>query len=79
MEALQFSAYEPASVLTVKEIPRPEPFKGEVLVQIRAAGHLQAPPITTWPFEGAIKACEAVEKGGASTKHILFPDAKQES
>jgi NADPH2:quinone reductase len=34
-------------------------------------GHLQAPAITTWPFERAIEAYQAVEKGGASTKHVL--------
>jgi hypothetical protein len=78
MKALQFSAYKPAAGLTVKEIPRPEPCKGEVLVQIRAAGDLQAPPITTWPFERANKACEAVKKVGASTSHTLVPGAKQE-
>jgi len=34
-------------------------------------GHLQPPAITTWPFERAIEAYEAVGKGGASTKHVL--------
>src|SRR5207245_7372837 len=33
---LQFSAYGPPAVLTIKEIPKPEPGKGEVLIQIKA-------------------------------------------
>jgi NADPH:quinone reductase-like Zn-dependent oxidoreductase len=37
-------------------------------------GHLQAPAITTWSFERAIEAYEAVEKGRTSTKHILILD-----
>jgi Zn-dependent alcohol dehydrogenase len=37
MKALQFSTYGPPAVLSVKEIPKPEPGKGEVLVQIKAA------------------------------------------
>ena len=39
------------------------------------AGHLQAPAVTTWPFERAIEAYETVEKGGAATKQILIPAA----
>jgi NADPH:quinone reductase-like Zn-dependent oxidoreductase len=49
----------------------------DVMNHLRAGfqeGHLQAPPITTWPFERAVKAYEAVGKGGASTRHILIPD-----
>ena len=37
MKALQFSTYGPPGVLSIKEIPKPEPRKGEVLVQIKAA------------------------------------------
>jgi len=36
-------------------------------------GYLQAPAITTWPFERAIQAYEAVEKGGTPARHILIP------
>jgi NADPH:quinone reductase-like Zn-dependent oxidoreductase len=36
MKALQFSTYGSPDVLTVEEIPKPEPNKGEVLVQIKA-------------------------------------------
>lgn len=36
-------------------------------------GHLQTSAITTWPFERAIAAYEAVAKGGASAKHVLTP------
>jgi NADPH2:quinone reductase len=54
MKALQFSTYGPPSVLAIKEIPQPEPRKGEVLIQVRAtainpsdvknlAGHFRAP------------------------------------
>jgi NADPH:quinone reductase-like Zn-dependent oxidoreductase len=54
MKAWQFSAYGPPAVLTIKEVPKPEPGKGEVLVQIRAtainpsdvknvAGHFKSP------------------------------------
>jgi NADPH2:quinone reductase len=52
----------------------------DVMNHLRAGfqdGHLQAPSITTWPFERAIEAYEAVAKGGASTRHILIPDTKQ--
>ena len=38
MKALQFSTYGAPSVLEYKELPRPEPGAGEVLVQVRAAG-----------------------------------------
>lgn len=36
-------------------------------------GYLQAPTVTTWPLEHAVKAYEAVDKGGPPTKHILIP------
>jgi NADPH:quinone reductase-like Zn-dependent oxidoreductase len=36
VKALRFSKFGPPSVLTVEEIPTPEPRKGEVLVQIKA-------------------------------------------
>ncbi len=38
MRALQFSTYGPPSVLTVTDLPQPEPGAGEVLIQVRAAG-----------------------------------------
>jgi NADPH2:quinone reductase len=38
MRALQFRAYGPPGVLTIREIPKPEPRKGEVLIQIKATG-----------------------------------------
>ena len=38
MKALQFSAYGPPAALTIKEIAKPEPRKGEVLIQIKATG-----------------------------------------
>ena len=37
MKALQFTKYGPPSVLSMQDIPRPEPKQGEVLVQIKAA------------------------------------------
>jgi NADPH:quinone reductase len=54
MKALQFSAYGAPDVLTIEEIPIPEPREGEVLIQIRAtainpsdvknvAGHFKSP------------------------------------
>lgn len=54
MKALQFSTYGPPAVLRIKEIPKPEPRQGEVLIQVKAtainpsdvknlAGHFQAP------------------------------------
>src|SRR5438270_11575338 len=36
MKVLQFNAYGPPAALTIKEIPKPEPRKGEVLIQINA-------------------------------------------
>src|SRR5258706_13342933 len=54
MKALRFSAYGPPAVLSIKEIPKPEPRTGEVLIQINAtainpsdvknvAGHFKTP------------------------------------
>jgi NADPH2:quinone reductase len=37
VKALRFSKFGPPSVLTIKEIPRPEPRAGEALVQVKAA------------------------------------------
>ena len=37
MKALRFSKFGPPSVLTIEEIPRPEPRAGEALVQVKAA------------------------------------------
>lgn len=37
MRTLQFEEYGPPEVLQLKEVPRPEPGKGEVLIEIRAA------------------------------------------
>jgi NADPH:quinone reductase-like Zn-dependent oxidoreductase len=48
----------------------------ELMKELGAAfrdGHLQAPPITTWPFDRAVEAYEAVEKGGGAAKHVLIP------
>jgi NADPH:quinone reductase len=38
MKALQFDTYGPPSVLAFKDLPTPEPAKGEVLIKIKAAG-----------------------------------------
>ena len=37
MRALRFSKFGPPSVLTIEEIPRPDPRAGEALVQVKAA------------------------------------------
>jgi NADPH2:quinone reductase len=37
MKALRFGRFGPPSVLTIEEVPRPEPRDGEVLVQVKAA------------------------------------------
>jgi NADPH:quinone reductase-like Zn-dependent oxidoreductase len=37
MKALQFSNYGLPAILTIKELAKPEPRKGEVLIQIKAA------------------------------------------
>jgi NADPH:quinone reductase-like Zn-dependent oxidoreductase len=37
VKALRFTKFGPPSVLTIKEIPRPEPRAGEALVQVKAA------------------------------------------
>jgi NADPH:quinone reductase-like Zn-dependent oxidoreductase len=75
MKALQFSTYGPPAVLTINEIPRPEPHKGEVLVQIRAAainpsdvknvaGHFKSPlpRVPGRDYAGVVVAGDA-EKG----------------
>src|SRR5882672_9865564 len=75
MKALQFSAYGPPAVLSVKEIPKPEARKGEVLIQIKAtainpsdvknvAGHFKAslPRVPGRDFAGVVVAGDA-EKG----------------
>src|SRR5216117_496705 len=75
MKALQFSAYGPPAVLTIKEIPKPEPRKGEVLIQIKAtainpsdvknvAGHFKAslPRVPGRDYAGVVVGGDA-EKG----------------
>ncbi len=57
MKALQFSAYGPPAVLTIKEIPKPEPRKGEVLIQIKATAinpnnGSRLPGVDTMKFTG---------------------------
>jgi NADPH:quinone reductase-like Zn-dependent oxidoreductase len=37
MKALRFSTFGPPSVLSIEEVPKPEPGDGETLVQVRAA------------------------------------------
>jgi NADPH:quinone reductase len=37
MKALRFSKFGPPSVLAIQEVPRPEPSKGDALVQVKAA------------------------------------------
>jgi len=37
MKALRFSKFGPPSVLTIEEVPRPEPGDGEALIQVKAA------------------------------------------
>jgi NADPH:quinone reductase len=37
MKALRFSKFGPPSVLAVEEVPRPEPARGEALIQVKAA------------------------------------------
>ena len=36
-------------------------------------GHLRPPPVQTWSLDQAIDAYAAVEKGTASSKHVLLP------
>ncbi len=75
MKALQFSTYGPPAVLTIKELPRPEPRKGEVLIQIMAtainpsdvknvAGNFKAPlpRVPGRDYAGVVVAGDA-EKG----------------
>src|SRR5260221_9675912 len=75
MKALQFSAYGPPAVLTIKEIPKPEPRNGEVLIQIKAtginpsdvknvAGHFKAslPKVPGRDYAGVVAGGD-VEKG----------------
>src|SRR2546427_2987541 len=75
MKALQFSAYGPPAVLTIKEIPKPEPRQGEVLIQIKAtainpsdvknvAGHFKAslPRVPGRDYAGVVIGGDA-EKG----------------
>lgn len=75
MTALQFSTYGPPSVLTIKQPPKPDPGKGEVLVQIRAtainpsdvgnvAGRFKAslPRVPGRDYAGVVVAGDA-EKG----------------
>src|ERR1700734_2953255 len=37
MKALRFESYGPPSVLTIAEMPKPEPRAGEVLIQVKAS------------------------------------------
>ena len=38
MKAVRFDQYGPVGVLTVREVPTPEPGQGQVLVRVKAAG-----------------------------------------
>ena len=38
MKALRFSKFGPPSVLTIEDVPRPNPRDGEALIQVKAAG-----------------------------------------
>jgi NADPH:quinone reductase len=75
MKALYFSIYGPPAVLTMKEIPKPEPRNGEVLIQIKAtainpsdvknvAGHFKTPlpRVPGRDYAGIVVAGDA-EKG----------------
>jgi NADPH:quinone reductase-like Zn-dependent oxidoreductase len=75
MKALQFGTYGPPDVLTIKEIPKPEPRKGDVLIQIKAAainpsdvknvaGHFKSPlpRVPGRDYAGVVVAGDA-EKG----------------
>ena len=75
MKALQFSAYGPPVALSIKEIPKPEPREGEVLIQIKAtainpsdvknvAGHFKAslPRVPGRDYAGVVVGGDA-EKG----------------
>ena len=37
MKALHFSTYGPPAILTIQEVPKPEPRQGEVVIQVKAA------------------------------------------
>jgi NADPH2:quinone reductase len=48
----------------------------EMLNELRRGfeeGHLRPPEVSTWPLERAVRAYEAVGRGGAYTKHVLVP------
>lgn len=48
----------------------------EILDELRHGfdnGHLLPPEVSTWPFERAVEAYEAVARGGARTKQLLVP------
>lgn len=75
MKALHFSTYGPPAILTITELPKPEPRKGEALVQIKAtainpsdvknvAGHFKAPlpKVPGRDYAGVVVAGDA-EKG----------------
>jgi NADPH:quinone reductase-like Zn-dependent oxidoreductase len=100
MKALQFSTYGPPGVLSIKEIPKPEPRKGEVLVQIKAAainpsdvkdvaGHFKSPlpRVPGRDYAGVVIAGDAenglevwgsgagfgVTRDGAHAEYIVVP------
>ena len=75
MKALQFTTYGPPTVLAIKELPTPEPRKGEALIQIKAAainpsdvknvaGHFKSPlpRVPGRDYAGVVVAGDA-EKG----------------
>jgi len=37
LKAVEYDRYGPASVLAVRDVPRPSPGRGEILVRVRAA------------------------------------------
>ena len=90
MKVLQFNAYGPPAALSIKEIPKPEPRKGEVLIQIKSTainpsdvknvtGHFKAslPRVPGRDYAGVVvggDAEEGLEVWGSGAGFGVFRD-----
>lgn len=85
MRALQFSAYGPASVLEVAEVPPPHPGPGQIRIAVRASGvtpadgYFRAGRFKDWiplslPFVPGIDASGVVDETGTGVTSVQIGD-----
>ena len=73
MKALHFSTYGPPTVLAIRDIPTPEPNRGEVLIQTQAAAIKMVNPILARMSQGVLEARILAQW----TKHGIQPKQRR--